>query len=93
MGDYNTYIERDTFNEVIYESIKEVLDEDSSINDLFLAIKKEDFEISIGQEIEFDDKWDTYPLENFVRQSSENNSLEVDIDSTFEIASSYFFVK
>jgi len=94
MGDYSSYIERDQFNENICELVEEYLgDIDLYPIDTILAIKEETFELKLCSPGEIDSSWTTYEIQSLIRDNEDGTGKETDIDSTNEIANSYFFVR
>ena len=49
--------------------------------------------IELGTKAEFAANWETYPIENLIRDNEDNSGKEADIDATFDIASSFYFVR
>jgi len=94
MSDYSSYIERDTFNESLYNLVEEYLqDKDAYPTDTLLAINNSTMEINLGIQADFLVGWETYPIQSLIRNNEDNSGKEVDIDATHEIASSHFFVR
>jgi len=94
MSDYSSYTERDAFNEALCNLVEEYLQEkDARSTDTVLAINAKTKKIELGTKTEFAAGWETYPIENLIRDNEENSGTEADIDATFEIASSFFFVR
>ena len=94
MEDFSSYVDRDLFNEKIYDSINEHLN--LTIADLdneILAINIKTFEIQICNFKDVDNKWDSYKLKSLIRSKENGVGIEVDIDETFEIANKYYFVR
>ncbi|OIP82239.1 MAG: hypothetical protein AUK44_08250 [Porphyromonadaceae bacterium CG2_30_38_12] len=93
MSDYSSYTERDASNEALCNLVEEYLQEkDARSTDTVLAINAKTKKIELGHKTEFAAGWETYPIENLIRDNEENSGKEADIDATFEIASSFFFV-
>ena len=94
MTDYSNYIERDAFNEALYNLVEEYLqNKDAYPTDTMLAISSSTMEIKLGIQIDFIIGWETYSIQSLLRNNEDNSGIEVDIDATHEIASSHFFVK
>jgi FKBP-type peptidyl-prolyl cis-trans isomerase (trigger factor) len=94
MSDYSSFTERDAFNEAICNLVEEYLQEkDARPTDTVLAVNSKTKKIELGIKTEFTTGWETYPIENLIRNNEDNSGQEVDIDATFEIASSFFFVR
>ena len=94
MSDYSSYTERDAFNEALCNLVEEYLQEkDARSTDTVLAVNKKTKKIQLGTKIEFAAGWETYPIGNLIRDNEDNSGTEADIDATFEIASSFFFVR
>lgn len=94
MSDYSSYTERDAFNEAICNLVEEYLqDKDVYTVDPVLAVNTKTMEIELGAEIDFDGQWEKYPIETLIRESEDNSAKEADIDATYELASSYYFVR
>jgi len=94
MSDYSSYSERDSFNEALYNIIEEYLqDPDAYPINTVLAINTVSMEIELGSSDKFISNWETYQIENLIRNNEDNKGMEVDIDATYELASSHFFVR
>jgi len=94
MGDYSSYIERDQFNEKICELVEEYLgDKDLYPIETILAIKEVTFELKLCSPGEIDSSWTAYKIQSLIRDKEDGTGKETDIDSTNEIASTYFFVR
>jgi hypothetical protein len=94
MNDYSSYAERDTFNEALCNLVEEYLQDQAAYPiDTVLAINKRTMEIELGPQASFISCWEVYQIQNLIRNNDDNTGTEVDIDSTYEIASSYFFVR
>lgn len=94
MSDYSSYTERDAFNEALCNLVEEFLqDKDAYPDDTVLAINNKTMEIELGTPTVFISGWESYPIQNFIRINEDNSGVEVDIDATHELASSYFFVR
>jgi len=94
MSNYSSHTERDAFNEALYSSVEEYLQEkDAHSVNTVLAVNSKTVEIKLGSKNDFTSGWETYPIENLIRNNEDNSGQEVDIDATFEIASSFFFVR
>jgi hypothetical protein len=94
MSDYSSYTERDAFNEALCNLVEEYLqDKDVYSEDTVLAIKSKTMEIELGSQTDFIKGWETYPIQSLIRNNEDNSGIEVDIDATHELASSYFFVR
>ena len=86
--------QRNAFNEALYEMVEEFLQEiDIRASDTVLAVNTKTLEIGLGIKSEFAAGWETYPIDTLIRNNAENTGKEVDTDATFEIASSFYFVK
>ena len=94
MSDYSSYTERDAFNEALCNLVEEYLQEkDARSTDTVLAVNTKTKNIELGTKIEFAAGWETYPIGNLIRDNEDNTGKEADIDATFEIASSFYFVR
>lgn len=94
MGDYSSYIERDQFNEKIFELVEEFLEDINSYpTDLVLAIQNETYELKLCSPNDIVGNWDTYKISSLLRDNESQTGKEVDIDTTNDIASHYYFVK
>ena len=93
MSDYSSYTERDTFNEALCNLVEEYLqDKDAYSEDTLLAINSKTLEIKLGTQADFVPSWETYAIESLIRNNDNNSGKEADIDTTHELASSYFFL-
>jgi len=93
MPDYSSHTERDAFNEALCNLVEEYLqDKEAYRTDTILAINSKTTEIQLGVKSDYLIGWDTFPIENLIRDNEDNTGKEADIDATFELASSYFFV-
>lgn len=94
MSDYSSYTERDAFNEALCNLVEEYLQEkDARTTDTVLAVNTKTKKIELGTKTVFAAGWETYPIGNLIRDNEDNTGKEADIDATFEIASSFFFVR
>ena len=94
MSDYSSYTERDAFNEALCNLVEEYLQEkDARTTDTVLAVNAKTKKIELGTKTEFAAGWETYPIDSLIRNNEDNTEKEVDTDATFEIASSFYFVK
>lgn len=94
MSDYSSYIEKDTFNEALCNSVEEYIqDNDAYPNDSASAINGKTMEIELGTQVNFVSYWVVYPIQSFNRSNEDNSGVEVDIDATHELASSSYFVR
>ena len=94
MSDYSSYTKRDAFNEALCNLVEEYLQEkDARTTDTVLAVNAKTKKIELGTKTEFAAGWETYPIGNLIRENEDNSGTEADIDATFEIASSFYFVR
>lgn len=94
MSDYSSYTERDAFNEALCNLVEEYLqDKDAYSEDTLLAINSKTKEIELGTQADFVPGWETYAIQSLIRNNEDNSGEEADIDATFDIASSFFFVR
>jgi hypothetical protein len=94
MNDYSSYVERDNFNEQIYELISEYIENSEAYpQDTVLAIENGSYKLKLSLESEIGTGWDIYQIETLIRPNESGCGKEVDIDASFDIASSYFFVR
>lgn len=94
MSDYSSYVERDNFNEQIYELISEYIENSEAYpQDMVLAIENGSNKLKLSPESEIGTGWDVYQIETLIRLNESGKGKEVDIDASFDIASSYFFVR
>ncbi|MDO9154625.1 MAG: hypothetical protein Q7U47_13140, partial [Paludibacter sp.] len=90
----SSYTERDAFNEALCNLVEEFLqDKDAYPADIVLAVNSKTKKIELGTQTEFAAGWETYPIENLIRNNEDNSGKEADIDATFDIASSFYFVR
>ena len=50
-------------------------------------------EIELGTKADFLTGWDTFAIQNLIRNNEDNSGQEADIDAIHELASSYIFVR
>ena len=94
MSDYSTYTERDTFNEALCALVEEYLqNQDAYPTDTVLAVNAKSMAIELRSKTSFETGWETYPIQSLIRNNEDNSGKEADIDSTHQLASSYFFVR
>lgn len=94
MSDLSTYTKRDAFNEALFNVVEEYLNEKNAHStETVLAINRKTKATKLGLKSEFTPGWELYPIGNLVRLSEDDETEEVDIDVTFEIASSFYFVR
>lgn len=90
----SNYPQRNAFNEALYETVEEFLQEiDIRPSDTVLAVNSKTMETGLGTKSEFAAGWETYPIDSLIRNNEDNTEKRVDTDATFEIASSFYFVK
>lgn len=94
MSDLSTYTKRDAFNETLYCLVEEYLNEkEAHTAETVLAINRKTKATKLGTKTEFTAGWEIFPIDKLVRINDEDTAEEVDIDATFEIASSFYFVR
>jgi hypothetical protein len=94
MSDISTYTKRDAFNEILYSLVEEYLNEkDAHPAETVLAINRKTKATKLGTKTEFTAGWELFPIDKLIRKNDEDETEEVDIDATFEIASSIYFVR
>jgi hypothetical protein len=94
MSDYSGYVERDNFNEKIYELISDYIENSEAYpQDTVLAIESRSNKLKLSSMDEIGMGWDVYQIETLIRTNESGTAKEVDIDASFDIASSYFFVR
>lgn len=94
MSDYSTYTERDTFNNELCALVEEYLqNQDAYPVDTVLAVNAKSMAIELGSKASFAAEWETYPIQSLIRNTEDNSGIEADIDTTYQIASTYFFVR
>lgn len=94
MSDYSSYTERDAFNEALCNLVEEYLqDKDAYPADTVLAINSKTMEIKLGKPADFGTGWEACPIQSLIRNNENNSGEEADIDATYELASSNFFVR
>ena len=94
MADYSSYAERDAFSQDICDLVNEyLLDPNAFADDVVLAINNKTNEIQLASPSIFSAEWETYPIQTIIRNNEDNTGREVDSDVTYEIASSFFFVR
>jgi hypothetical protein len=94
MSDLSSNTKRNAFNEEIFRIVEEYLQE-KALHPVgsVLAINAKSKSLKLGAKNEFPSSWDTYTLDNLIRKNEDDNSDEVDVDATFDIASKYYFVR
>jgi len=94
MSDLSTYTKRDAFNETLYNMVEEYLNEkDAHPAETVLAINRKTKATKLGTKTEFTAGWELFPIDKLIRINEDDEAEEVDIDATFEIASSIYFVR
>ena len=94
MSDYSSYTERDAFNAALCNLVEEYLqDKDAYPANTVLAINGKTMEIELGTQADFVTGWKTYAIQSLIRNNEDNSGKEADIDATYDLASSYFFVR
>jgi len=100
MKEYSTTQERDAFNESIVELVQEYLEDKESYlnygndkNTMGLSVNPLTLELTLCSNENNPQGCDFYPIEEFIRPNEENTDDEPDCDATFDLASSYIFVK
>jgi len=93
MSDYSSHVERDNFNELVYDLINEYIENSLAYPyDTALAIESGSNELKLSSKSEIGTGWDIYEIETLIRQNESGTGKEVDIDAIFDIACSHFFV-
>ncbi len=94
MSDYSSYTERDAFNEALCNLVEEFLQNKVAYSEeTVLAINSKTLEIELGTKADFLTGWDTFAIQNLIRNDEDNSGQEADIDAIHELASSYLFVR
>jgi hypothetical protein len=94
MSDLSSYTKRDAFNEILFSVIDEYLQEkDAHETNVVLGINRKTKATKLGAKTDFTDSWELYPIDKLIRISDDNETEEVDVDATFDIASSFYFVR
>ncbi len=94
MSDYSTYTERDSFNDALCALVEDYLqNQDAYPSDTVLAVNAKSLAIELSSKTSFVTGWETYPIQSLIRTNEDNSGREADIDATYELASSYFFVR
>jgi len=94
MSDYSSYAERDAFSQDIYDLVNEYLSDPKAFpEDVVLAVNIKTSEIQLNCKTVFSAEWETYPIRNLIRDNEDNTAKEADSDVTYEIASSFLFVR
>jgi len=94
MSDLSTYTKRDAFNETLYNVVEEYLNEkETHPAETVLAINRKTKATKLGTKTEFTNGWELFAIEKLVRINDEDETEEVDIDATFDIASAFYFVR
>jgi len=93
MNKPDSYIDRNLFNEGIFDLIEEYLVNSEAYKDEVLAVQKKTKEFLLVSENELDQQWDIYPITRFLRKNEDESGMEVDIDATLDLADSYFFLR
>ena len=94
MSDYSSYAERDAFSQEIYDLVNEyLLNPGAFPQEVVLAINNKTHEIQLDSQTKFSAGWEIFPIQTTLRNNNDNTAKEVDNDVTYEIASSFFFVR
>lgn len=94
MADLSTYNKRDAFNETLYSVVEEYLNErDAHPAETVLAINRKTKATKLGTKTEFNAGWELFPIDKLIRTNEDDEIEEVDIDATFDIASSFYYVR
>jgi len=94
MSDLSTYTKRDAFNEILYNMVEEYLNEkDAHPAETVLAINRKTKATKLAAKTDFTAGWELYPIDKLIRLNEDNETEEVDVDATFDIASSIYFVR
>ena len=100
MKEYSTAQERNSFDEKIVELVQVYLeDKESYMNDsndknsMGLSVNPQTLELTLCSNENNPQGCDFYPIEELIRPNEDNTDDEPDCDATFDIASSYHFVK
>ena len=93
MSEYSTVQERDAFDEKIFETVQEYLEDDNLESNFGLSINPQTLELVLDSHENNPEGWDFYPIGGLIRSNENNTGNEPDCDATHELASSYCFVK
>lgn len=100
MSDYSTVQERDAFDERIFETIQEYLeDKDSYLkdgiteNEIGLSINPKTLDLELSNKGNNPEKSDFFPIEKLIRPNENKDGFEPDCDATYDLASSYYFIR
>ena len=90
----DSYIARNLFDAKIVDLVNDYI-ENSDVypQDSCIAIQRKSLEIDLFTPTEAGPKWEIYPIASFIRQNENNDSMEADIDATYELARKYYFVR
>lgn len=93
MPDYNSYTDRDAFSRALCDMVEEYLQERNQPAGTVLAVNPLTMETGLGAGGDFENPWEKYPVETFIRDNEDSTGKEVDVDATYELASKYYFVR
>ena len=94
MAELDSYIDRDLFNEKIFDLVSEFLNEiEVYPNNVVLAIQNKTNDLQIISPDEIGNDWDIYNITSLIRENDLRTGKEVDIDATYDLANKYFFVR
>ena len=94
MAEFDSYIERDRFNEKIFDLVNEYLNNFEAYPDnVILAIQNKTNDLQIISPDEIGNDWDIYNITSLIRENDLRTGKEVDIDATYDLANKYFFVR
>jgi hypothetical protein len=93
MKEYSTVQERDAFDERIFEIVQEYLEDGNNESNMGLSINPQTLEFVLVSRENNSEKWDFHPIDGLIRLNENNTGNEPDCDATYELASTYCFVK
>jgi len=94
MSDLSSYTKRDAFNEILFSVIEEyLLEKDAHEANVVLGINRKTKATKLAAKTDFTAGWELYPIDKLIRLNEDNETEEVDVDATFDIASSIYFVR
>ena len=87
----DSYIDRNLFNQKLFDLIEDYLDNPDEYANEVIAVNSRSKEIQLNSPENLDSNWETYPITQFIH--NDENGLEPDVDATLDLADSYFFLK
>lgn len=93
MKEYSTAQERDAFDERIFEIVQECIEDGNSESNFGLSINPQTLELALVSPENNPEGCDFHQIDGLIRPNEKNTGNEPDCDATYELASSYCFVR